>query len=69
MLLAEYDIVYTPRKAIKGSVVADHLAEHAISDPGPMWMDFPDESIMNTEKSKGALVQKTWVMNFDGASN
>ena len=51
VLLAEYDIVSTPRKAIKGSVVADHLAEHAISDPGPMWMDFPDESIMNTNKS------------------
>ena len=69
VLLAEYDIIYTPRKAIKGSVVADHLAEHAILDPGPMWMDFPDESIMNTNKSEGDLIQTTWVMKFDGASN
>ena len=69
MLLAEYNIVYTPHKAIKGSKVTGHLAEHAISDPDWMLVDFPDESIMNTVKSKVGLVQKRWVMKFDGALN
>src|ERR1051325_2032143 len=32
MILTEYDIQYTIQKAIKGSVVADHLAHQAIDD-------------------------------------
>ena len=32
VLLAEYDIVYMTRKAVKGSVIADHLADHAMED-------------------------------------
>jgi hypothetical protein len=28
VLLAEYDIVYMTRKAMKGSVIADHLADY-----------------------------------------
>ncbi|CAL1355515.1 unnamed protein product [Linum trigynum] len=70
VLLAEYDIVYMTRKAIKGSVAADHLAEHAIIDVDPLMMDFPDENIMTTEEERLADDSKeTWVMKFDGASN
>src|ERR1043165_6811720 len=32
MILTEYDIQYTSQKAIKGSVVADHLAHQAVDD-------------------------------------
>ncbi|CAN0916907.1 Retrovirus-related Pol polyprotein from transposon 297 [Linum grandiflorum] len=69
VLLAEYDIVYTSRKAVKGSVVADHLAEHAVPDLAPMMIDFPDEHIMSAEESQGDPPLKSWVMKFDGASN
>ena len=32
MILTEYDIQYTTQKAIKGSVLADHLAYQAVED-------------------------------------
>src|ERR1051325_5575253 len=32
IILTEYDIQYTSQKAIKGSVVADHLAHQAVDD-------------------------------------
>ena len=32
MILTEYDIKYTTQKAIKGSVLADHLAHQAVED-------------------------------------
>ena len=35
VLLAEYDIVYMTRKVVKGSVIADHLADHAVEDYEP----------------------------------
>ena len=36
MILTENDIQYTTQKAIKGSVLADHLAHQAIEDYQPM---------------------------------
>lgn len=32
MLLDEYDIIYMMRKAVKGSVIANHLVDNAIDD-------------------------------------
>ena len=32
MILTEYDIQYIMKKAIKGSVLADHLAHQAVDD-------------------------------------
>ena len=32
MLLSEYDIEYRAQKAIKGSILADHLAHQPIED-------------------------------------
>ncbi|KAA0032019.1 Retrovirus-related Pol polyprotein from transposon 17.6 [Cucumis melo var. makuwa] len=65
VLFSEFDIVYITRKAIKGSVIADCLAELPIEDYESMKFDFPDEDIM-------ALVNtasNTWTMMFDGATN
>ncbi|XP_058725772.1 uncharacterized protein LOC131597070 [Vicia villosa] len=46
MILTEYDIQYTTQKAIKGSVLADHLAHQAVDDYQSMNFEFPDEDIM-----------------------
>ena len=49
MILTEYDIQYTTQKAIKGSVLADHLAHQAVEDYQSMRFDFPDEDIMTLD--------------------
>ncbi|KAL3579743.1 hypothetical protein D5086_017578 [Populus alba] len=65
VMLVEYDIVYKTRKSIKGSVIADHLADNAIQDYEPLNFDFPNEDVSIVEEDK----EKTdwWIMYFDGA--
>ena len=46
MVLTKYDIQYTTHKAIKGSVLANHLAHQALDDYQYMNFEFPDENIM-----------------------
>ena len=46
MLLSEYDIESRSQKAIKGSVLDDHLAHQPIEDYQSVQYDFPDEKIM-----------------------
>ena len=46
MLLSEYDIEYRSQKAIKRSVLADHLAHQPIEDYQSVQYDFPDEEIL-----------------------
>ena len=46
MILTEYDIQYTMQKAIKGSVLADHLSHQVVDDYQSMNFYFPDENIM-----------------------
>ena len=46
VLLSEFDILYVSQKAIKGSVIADFLAERANEEYEPMSFDFPDEDLM-----------------------
>ena len=46
MILTEYNIQYATQKAIKGSVLADHLAHHAMDDYQSMNFEFPDKNIM-----------------------
>ena len=46
MILTEYEIQYTTQKAIKGSVLVDHLDHQAVYDYQSMNFDFPDENIM-----------------------
>ncbi|EOX95028.1 RNA-directed DNA polymerase (Reverse transcriptase), Ribonuclease H, putative, partial [Theobroma cacao] len=43
MLLSEYDIVYVSQKSIKGSAIADFLADRANEDYESVSFDFPDE--------------------------
>ena len=75
MILTEYDIQYTTQKAIKGSVLADHLAHQAVDDYQSMNFEFPDEDVMlvtDYEKPRpdeGPEPGSRWTMVFDGASN
>ncbi|XP_061947896.1 uncharacterized protein LOC133671224 [Populus nigra] len=62
VLLAEYDIIYKTRKSMKGSAIADHLADNTIEDYEPLNFDFPDEDVLVIERD-------WWTMYFDGAVN
>ncbi|KAL9368143.1 hypothetical protein Peur_039342 [Populus x canadensis] len=65
VLLAEYDIIYITRKAVKGSIIADHLADHAMEDYESLDFEFPDEDVLAIEEEKSDW----WIMYFDGAVN
>ncbi|XP_022751308.1 uncharacterized protein LOC111300005, partial [Durio zibethinus] len=67
VMLSEYDIIYVTQKAIKGSAIAEFLADRAVEDYEPMKLDFPDEDVMAIEENKP--VEKSWRMYFDGAAN
>ena len=75
MSLTEYDIQYPNQKAIKGSVLADHLAHQAVDDYQSMNFEFPDENIMlitDCEKPgpyEGPEQGSQWTMVFYRASN
>ena len=59
------------QKAIKGSAVADFLAERAKEEYKPMNFDFPNENLMvvlQIEEEK-SLEEEGWKMYFDRASN
>ena len=46
MLMVEYDIVYKTRKVVKGSFIANHLADNALEDYEPLNSDLPDEDVL-----------------------
>jgi ribonuclease HI len=77
MLLSEYDIEYRTQKAIKGSVLADHLAHQPVEDYQPVKFDFPDEEIMYLKMKdcdepllrEGPDPESRWGLVFDGAVN
>ena len=46
VLLSKFDIVYVTQKAVKGSALANHLAQQPINDYQPMHPESPDEDIM-----------------------
>lgn len=69
VLLLEYDIVYVTKKAIKGSVLADYLADSPLEDYESRSLDFPNESIMTIDEGEEILDLEQWVMLFDEASN
>ena len=71
VLLSKFNILYVSQKTIKGSAIADFLAERANEEYEPMGFDFPDEDLMailqiEEEESPEETV---WKMYFDGASN
>ncbi|RDX85814.1 Retrovirus-related Pol polyprotein from transposon 17.6, partial [Mucuna pruriens] len=67
MTLAEFDITFATRKAVKGRAVADHLAYHPLTDYQPLMDEFPDEGIMSIDETE--TQPDEWRMWFDGASN
>ena len=74
MILTEYDIQYTTQKAIKGSVLTDHLAHQAVDDYQSMNFEFPDENFMfvtdceEPGPDEGPEEGSRRSMYFDGAS-
>jgi ribonuclease HI len=76
-LLSEYDIEYRTQKAIKGSILADHLAHQPIDDYQSIKFDFPDEEIMYLKMKdcdeplpeEGPDPESRWGLIFDGAVN
>ena len=71
VLLSEFDILYVSQKAIKGSAIADFLAERANEEYEPMSFEFSDEDLMEVlqiEKEE-SHEKDGWKMYFDGASN
>ena len=77
MLLSEYDIEYWSQKAIKGSLLADHLAHQPIEDYQLVQYDFLDEEILYLKMKdcdeplleEGPEPGSRWGMVFDGAVN
>src|SRR4051812_18035971 len=75
MILTEYDIQYTTQKAIKGSVVPDHLAQQAVDDDQSMSFEFLNEDVMlvtdyeQPSPDEGPKPGSRWTMVFYGASN
>jgi len=60
MILSEFDIEYIDRRAIKGQVIADQLADAPLIDNNPLSFEFPNESIFN-------ITTTAWKLYFDGS--
>ncbi|XP_050896055.1 uncharacterized protein LOC127102758 [Lathyrus oleraceus] len=73
----EYDIEYHTHKAIKGSILADHLAHHTINDYQSIQFDFHDEDVMYLKAKdydeplpgEGPDPKSRWGLIFDGVVN
>ncbi|XP_070013470.1 uncharacterized protein [Nicotiana sylvestris] len=59
----QFEIVYVPKKTIKGQALADFLADHPIPDNWELSDELPDEDAMVIE------IQPPWKMYFDGATH
>ncbi|XP_050886562.1 uncharacterized protein LOC127091879 [Lathyrus oleraceus] len=68
MLLSEYDIEYHTLKAIKGNVLADHLAHQPIDDYKSINFEFPDDDVMCL-KFDGPEPGSHWGLIFNEAVN
>lgn len=60
MILSEFDIEYVDRKAIKGQVITDQLAEAPLQHDKPLHIEFPDADILTVST-------KFWELYFDGS--
>ncbi|XP_050893593.1 uncharacterized protein LOC127100433 [Lathyrus oleraceus] len=77
MLLSEYDIEYHTLKAIKGNILADHLAHQPIEYYESINFEFPDEEVMYLKSkdyneplpNEGPEPGSQWGLIFDGAFN
>ena len=43
------------RKAIKGSIIVDHLADHAVEDYEPLDFDLPDDDVLVIGDDEGRV--------------
>ncbi|XP_021674129.2 uncharacterized protein LOC110660221 [Hevea brasiliensis] len=66
VILSQYDIVYMTRKDVKGSIIADLLAENPIEEYEALDFEFPDEYVNTVEEEMGEQ-SDVWQMYFDGA--
>ncbi|XP_073222396.1 uncharacterized protein [Cicer arietinum] len=62
-----FGIRYT--KAIKGSALAEYLAQQPVEDYQSMQCEFPDEGIMTLFQQNESPDKEKWTLVFDGASN
>ena len=69
MLFSEYDIQYVTQKAIKGSVIANHLTHQLLEEYQSMKFDFPDEDVMKLDDYDGVDPKERWTLTFDDESN
>ena len=44
--MIEYDIIYMTKKAVKGSIIADHLVDNVVEDYELLYFDLPDEDVL-----------------------
>ena len=65
VILSQYDLRYAPKRAIKGSIIADQLAESP-TESEYVEIEFPDENLVSTIDAKE---ERIWEMYFDGAVN
>ncbi|XP_021658430.2 uncharacterized protein LOC110648488 [Hevea brasiliensis] len=68
VILSQYDIVYITRKALKGSIIADLLAENPIEEYEALDFEFSDEYV-NIVEEEMREQSDVWQMYFDGAVN
>lgn len=66
MILTEYDMQYTTHKAIKGSVLTDHLAHQAVDDYQSMNFEFLDKDVMLVTDYKNLDRMKDLSRDLDG---
>ena len=75
MLLSEYNIQYITQKAIKDSILADHLAHQPLPEYQPIKFDIPDDDVVIITDyeilgpDEGPESGARWTLVFDGASN
>ena len=67
VLLSEFDIKYVTRKSVKGSTIADHLAENPLCGEQMLSSGDPNEEILVIEEDE--VEDEGWKMYFDGAVN
>src|SRR3954451_21202340 len=77
ILLSEYDIEYHAQKAVKASILAEHLAHNPLNGHESTSFDFPDEDVMSLKKKdydeplpdKGPEIGSQWGLIFEGPVN
>ena len=67
VLLSEFEIKYVTRKSVKGSTIADHLAENPLCEEKLLSLEDPNGEILTIEEDE--IEDEGWNMYFDGAVN